>query len=72
MRKSPIDDTLSPYFLNHFDCPEVSLVSQLLKGDNYALWSRAMMIALSAKNKLGFVDGTLVKPDRKDVNLLNS
>lgn len=29
-----------------------------------------MIIALSAKNKLGFVDGSIPKPDGTDVNLL--
>ena len=44
------------------------LVSPLLNGDNYASWSRSMTIALSVKNKLGFV----VKPSGTDLQLLNS
>ena len=70
--KSAIDDPCSPYFLHHSDNPGVSLVSQLLNGDNYSSWNRTMIIALSAKNKLGFVDGSVPKPDGQDVNLLNS
>ncbi|GAV79181.1 UBN2_3 domain-containing protein, partial [Cephalotus follicularis] len=31
--------------------------------ENYGVWSRAMLIALTAKNKLGFIDGTCEKPD---------
>ncbi|XP_070676345.1 uncharacterized protein [Malus domestica] len=38
------------------------LVSKPLNGDNYSTWSRAMKISLSAKNKLGFVDGTVAQP----------
>ena len=30
--------------------------------DNYKMWSTAMKIALKGKNKMGFVDGTCVKP----------
>ncbi|EXC16177.1 hypothetical protein L484_024345 [Morus notabilis] len=41
-------------------------------GDNYASWSRAMMIALSVKNKLGFIDGSITKPEGTDLNLLSS
>ena len=70
--KSAIDDPASPYFLHHSDSPGVVLVSQSLTGDNYASWSRAMMISLSVKNKLGFVDGSLPKPDGTDLDLLNS
>ena len=70
--KSAIDDPLSPYFLHHSDSPGMILVSQLLNGDNYSSWSRSMSIALSVKNKLGFVDGTIVKPSGTDLLLLNS
>ncbi|KAA8542769.1 hypothetical protein F0562_023921 [Nyssa sinensis] len=35
---------------------------QQLNGDNYPTWAWAMSKALSAKNKLGFVNVTLTKP----------
>ena len=41
------------------------LVSQPLTPDNYNTWSRAMIGALKAKNKLSFVDGTFKKPEKK-------
>ena len=69
---SAIDDSTSLYFLYHSDSTGLVLVSQLLVGDNYASWSRAMTIALSIKNKLGFINGSLLKPDGTDLNLLNS
>ena len=31
-----------------------------------------MTIALSVKNKLGFIDGSICKPSGNDLNLLNS
>ena len=38
----------------------------LLFESNYHMWNRAMMVALDAKNKLGFVDGTLPQPNIDD------
>ena len=70
--KSAIDEPSSPYFLHHSDGPGLILVSQVLTGDNYASWNRAMLIALSVKNKIGFIDGSITKPEGNDINLLNS
>ncbi|KAH9672540.1 protein kinase domain-containing protein [Citrus sinensis] len=54
-------------FLVHpSDSPTAVLVSPLLTGDNYGTWVRAMTMALRAKNKLGFVDGTISKPDEDE------
>lgn len=72
VNKSDIDDPSSPCFLHHSDSPGLILVSQQLTGDNYTSWSRAMTIALSVKNKLGFVDGTITKPKGINADLLNS
>jgi hypothetical protein len=44
------------------------LVSKLLEGDNYSTWSRAMRIALGAKNKIGLVDGSIKPPSSEDAN----
>ncbi|KAI9162245.1 hypothetical protein LWI28_025312 [Acer negundo] len=54
--------TIDPFLIHHFDNPTAVLVSPVLSGDNYGTWSRAITMALRAKNKLGFVDGTLIKP----------
>ncbi|KAL5790526.1 hypothetical protein ACOSQ2_005414 [Xanthoceras sorbifolium] len=50
--KSNLEDTSSPFFLHHSDNPGLVLVSQTLTRDNYASWSKSMLIALSVKNKL--------------------
>jgi hypothetical protein len=55
-------DSSSPYYLHHGDSPGSILVSQVLQGDNYHTWSRSMIMALTAKNKLKFIDGSLKKP----------
>lgn len=66
------DDSTSPYFIHHSHSPGLVLVSQLLTGDNFVSWSRAMVIALSVKNKFGFVDCSIPKPDESDLQLLAS
>lgn len=53
----------SPYYLHPSNNPGTVLVSQLLTGDNYPTWRRAIRMALSAKNKMGFVNGTILKPE---------
>jgi hypothetical protein len=39
--------------------PSLVLISKPLEGHNYGQWTQSMRIALSAKNKLGFNDGTI-------------
>ncbi|KAF5469590.1 hypothetical protein F2P56_013652 [Juglans regia] len=63
--KSPFLDfnnIINPYRLDHGDNPSIPLVPDLLTTENYTTWSRAMCRALRAKNKLGFINGTLSKP----------
>jgi hypothetical protein len=56
------EDSSSHYYLHHGDHPGLLLVPQPLTGENYNSWSRSMTMALSAKNKLMFIDGSLAKP----------
>ncbi|XP_022870712.1 uncharacterized protein LOC111389956 [Olea europaea var. sylvestris] len=56
------DDTNNPYYLHHSDQPGLVLVTQPLIEENYSTWSRTMLMALSIKNKEGFVDGTIKQP----------
>ncbi|KAJ1390329.1 Gag-polypeptide of LTR copia-type [Sesbania bispinosa] len=64
-----MEDASNPLFLHHSDGPGINLVSQPLTGSNYNTWSRAMIIALSVKNKLGFVDGSIPQPPADDPQL---
>lgn len=68
---SAVDEQSSPY-LHHFDNPGLLLVSQPLTGDNYPSWNRAMKIALSGKNKLDFIDDSIIKPSEFDLILTNA
>ncbi|GLT37785.1 hypothetical protein SLA2020_120830 [Shorea laevis] len=52
----------SPYYLYPSDDLGKVLVATPLNGENYHTWTKAMQNALYAKNKMGFVNGTLKKP----------
>ena len=54
----PWENSSSPYFLSNSDNPCVSLVVQHLIEENYSTWSRVVLIALDAKSKIGFIDGS--------------
>lgn len=61
--------TVSPYYLHPSDNPG-SLISPVqLRGDNYEEWARSMRNALRAKKKLGFIDGTLAKPEEESLEI---
>ncbi|XP_020419788.1 uncharacterized protein LOC109950566 [Prunus persica] len=59
-------DFNDPYYIHPSDHTGHAIVTRPLEGDNYATWSRAMIMSLEAKNKLGFVDGTIKAPSAKD------
>ncbi|KAK3019514.1 hypothetical protein RJ639_003186 [Escallonia herrerae] len=58
-------DTKSPFYLHPSDHPGLIFVTQPLSenGENYFTWRRNMLTALQSKNKAGFVDGLIAKPD---------
>ncbi|XP_016537479.1 uncharacterized protein LOC107838794 isoform X2 [Capsicum annuum] len=55
-------DSSHAYYIHPSDHPDMNLVSTIFDGRSYGGWRRVVMIALSAKNKLGFIDGSLVVP----------
>jgi hypothetical protein len=59
------DDPLpsSPYYLHPSDNSSLILVPEPLTGDNFHSWFRSMDMALTIKNKLGFVDGSIREPE---------
>lgn len=56
------DPTQSPLFMHSADHPGLNIISLRLEETNYDDWSYAMRISLDAKNKIGFVDGSLPRP----------
>uniref|UniRef100_A0A2N9FDV6 Integrase catalytic domain-containing protein n=1 Tax=Fagus sylvatica TaxID=28930 RepID=A0A2N9FDV6_FAGSY len=57
-----IENSRSPYYLNNGDNPGIRIVPEPFTGDNYQSWRRSMTTAISAKNKLGFVNGAIPQP----------
>lgn len=57
------DSIHSPFYLTNSDNPGLSIISEVLDGVNYDNWCIAMTIALDAKNKSAFIDGSLARPN---------
>lgn len=51
-----------PLKIQTSDNPAMALVTALLTEMNYLTWSRSVRQALAAKNKLGFISGTMPEP----------
>lgn len=50
--------------------PSMFLVSQHLTGnENYMQWKFSIQIALGAKKKVGFIDGTAIRPENEGIEL---
>ncbi|OMO87137.1 Integrase, catalytic core [Corchorus capsularis] len=62
-------DVMSPFYLHASDNPGQIYVSDLLHDGNYGEWVNDMSNALFAKNKIGFVDGTIPRPGVDSPNL---
>ncbi|KAJ0557342.1 putative retrotransposon Copia-like protein [Helianthus annuus] len=58
----------NPLYLHASDSTNITIVNVKLKGtENYTVWANAMSLALRVKNKIGFIDGTIVKLDDNDI-----
>ena len=57
-----IHDTSSVYFLHPSEGPGMPLTKYVLIGDNYDVWSKAILNALEGKHKQGFINGDISKP----------
>jgi len=53
-------------YLHPSENPATPLVSPVLDSTNYHSWSRSVLTALSAKNKVEFVNGTAPRPSETD------
>ncbi|XP_074314831.1 uncharacterized protein LOC141651000 [Silene latifolia] len=54
--------TVSPFHLGSQDNPGNTITHVQLRGENYDEWARSIRLALKARRKFGFVDGTIAKP----------
>ncbi|XP_021911611.1 uncharacterized protein LOC110825461 [Carica papaya] len=60
------DDIHNPFFLHSGDHPGLIVVIHVMNGNNHNTWECAMWIALNAKDKLGFIDGSVSQPNSTD------
>ncbi|XP_074299140.1 uncharacterized protein LOC141630175 [Silene latifolia] len=58
-----------PLFLSMSDYSGMKLLETVFNGHNYPNWSRGMLLALGSKNKQGFVNGAIPKPDANSPKL---
>ncbi|GJX89087.1 retrovirus-related pol polyprotein from transposon TNT 1-94 [Tanacetum coccineum] len=58
-----------PLYIASSDHPGMVLTNTPFNGSNFHGWSRNVRMALGAKLKLGFIDGSCVKPDVGDTEL---
>ncbi|XP_055825473.1 uncharacterized protein LOC129894013 [Solanum dulcamara] len=55
-------DSSSQYYLHPSDSPGMNLVNFVFDGTGFAAWRRSIIISLSAKNKMSFIDGSAEIP----------
>ncbi|XP_056683502.1 uncharacterized protein [Spinacia oleracea] len=63
----PTQDPSTVYYIHPSDNNNHKFISEIFDGENYSSWKRSMIIGLSTKNKMSFVDGTLPMPLTTDV-----
>ncbi|KAJ0464609.1 putative RNA-directed DNA polymerase [Helianthus annuus] len=64
-QKTEAIDSSSPYYIHASDSPRQMQTNDPLTDSNYSDWVQEIENFLFAKNKMGFVNGTIPKPDEK-------
>ena len=59
-------DPSNSYFVHYSNHPGHMPVSTKLNGTNYPSWSKSMIHALTAKNKIGFINGAIEAPSETE------
>ena len=67
--QNPVHSVNDPLHLASSDHPAMALTNTPFNGGNFLGWSRNVKMALGAKLKLGFIDGSCPKPTITDVNV---
>ncbi|XP_075107201.1 uncharacterized protein LOC142180160 [Nicotiana tabacum] len=55
-------DPSHPFYVHPSDSPDTHLVSPPFDGTDFVAWRKSMLVSLSAKNKLGLINGRHDKP----------
>lgn len=58
----------SPIYLHSSDILGMILVSKIFEGSGFGGCKSSMLIKLLAKNKVGFLNGSIIPPDPDDPN----
>jgi len=61
-KKGFVIESHSPYYLHPAEGLELLITAVIFDRKNFDLWEIAVRTALKAKNKLGFIEGTLKRP----------
>lgn len=56
-------DSSRPFYIHPSYSPGMMLVSSVFDEKGYGGWRKGVFIALSAKNKVGFIDGVFAQPN---------
>lgn len=64
----PNHDLTSHFYIHPNENFSLVLISPVLNGLNYHACPRTFYISLEMKNKCGFIDGTIKKPNSQDSN----
>ena len=64
----PTQNPTSIFYLHPSNHAGIKLVSTPFDGNEYVNWKRSMIIGLTAKNKMSFVDGITPKPSSISVD----
>lgn len=65
-RANEAQDIYSPFYLSPSDNSTTVVIKPPLDGKNFRNWERMFLLQLSVRNKIGFVDGTLLMPETED------
>ncbi|XP_075096547.1 uncharacterized protein LOC142174617 [Nicotiana tabacum] len=57
-----VSDPLNPLHLSSSDVHGISLVSNPFSGTDFGGWRRSMIVSLSTRNKIAFIDGSCPRP----------
>ncbi|KAF5475503.1 hypothetical protein F2P56_007303 [Juglans regia] len=63
---SPSEDPKSHFYLHYSDNANTVVIVPPPSGQNYLSWNRSFTLAISIKNKLGFLDGSVPTPNMTD------
>ncbi|PWA76567.1 hypothetical protein CTI12_AA233370 [Artemisia annua] len=66
---SVVNTINDPLYIASSDHPGMALTNTQFNGSNFHGWSRNVKMALGAKLKLGFIDGSCAKPNADDVDV---